>query len=48
MMKIGSILLGSWLVLQGLQQLLDLSFRHDHLVTGGLALLAGIFVLVRK
>jgi len=47
-MKIGSLLLGSWLILQGLATLLDLSFRYDDLVMGALALLAGVFVLVRK
>lgn len=47
-MKLGSLFLGSWLILHALQQLLDLSFRYDHLVTGGLALLAGILVLIRK
>lgn len=47
-MKLWSILLGAWLVLQGLFGLLNLSFRYDDLVSGVLALLAGIFVLIRK
>ncbi|MEJ2047932.1 MAG: hypothetical protein P8X92_08570 [Dehalococcoidia bacterium] len=47
-MKIGSVLLGAWLILQGLVALLDLSFRYDGMVLGALALLSGIFVLIRK
>lgn len=47
-MKLWTIFLGLWLILQGLQELLDLSFRYDHLVTGVIALLAGVFVLIRK
>lgn len=47
-MRLWPIFLGSWLVLQGLGQLLELSFRYDHLVTGVLALLAGVLVFVRK
>ncbi len=47
-MKIGNILLGIWLVLQGLIGILNLSFRYDDLVVGSLALIAGILVLARK
>jgi uncharacterized membrane protein HdeD (DUF308 family) len=47
-MKIWSLLLGAWLILHGLAVLLDLSFRYDDLVKGALALVAGIFVLIRK
>lgn len=47
-MKIGSVLLGSWLILHGLMSLVHLSFRYDELVMGALALLAGVFVLIRK
>ncbi len=47
-MKLGNILLGIWLVLQGLIELLNLSFRYDDLVVGSLALIAGILVLARK
>lgn len=48
MMKIGSVLLGSWLILQGLVSLVNLSFRYDDVVLGALGLLAGIFVIIRK
>jgi hypothetical protein len=47
-MKLGNIFLGIWLVLQGLIELLNLSFRYDDLVVGVLALVAGVLVLVRK
>ncbi len=47
-MKLWSVFLGTWLILQGLVALLDLSFRYDGMVLGGLALLAGVFVLIRK
>lgn len=47
-MRLWPIFLGCWLILQGLGQLLDLSFRYDHLITGVLALVAGVLVMVRK
>lgn len=47
-MKLWSIFLGAWLILQGLFQVVNLSFRYDDLIAGALALLAGIFVLIRK
>lgn len=47
-MKIGNILLGIWLVLQGLIGILNLSFRYDDLVVGLLALVAGVLVMARK
>lgn len=47
-MKLWSTALGIWLVLTGLTQLADLSFKYDHIVHGVLALVAGVLVLVRK
>lgn len=47
-MKLWGIFLGAWLILQGLIGVVNLSFRYDDLVSGALALLAGIFVLIRK
>ncbi|HEY9148889.1 MAG TPA: hypothetical protein VIQ22_07740 [Gammaproteobacteria bacterium] len=47
-MRLWALFLGSWLILHGLGQLLNLSFRYDHLVMGVLALLAGVFVVIRK
>lgn len=47
-MRIWSILLGAWLILHGLEELINLHFRYDDVVSSALALLAGIFVLIRK
>ena len=47
-MKIWMMLLGCWLILIGLTDVLSLSFRYDDEVKGVLALLAGLFVLLRK
>jgi len=47
-MKLWTIALGAWLILTGLSQLVDLSFRYDHIIYGALALVAGVLVLVRK
>jgi hypothetical protein len=47
-MKFGYLFLGIWLILQGLIGLLNLSFRYDDLIAGVLALVAGVFVLLRK
>lgn len=47
-MKLGNLLLGIWLIMQGLFTILDLSFRYDDLVMGLLALVAGVLVLLRR
>ena len=47
-MKLWMMLLGSWLILTGLTDLLSLSFRYDDEVKGVLALIAGLLVLLRK
>jgi len=47
-MKLWSAFLGAWLVLQGLSALLNLSFRYDDLISGALALSAGVLVILRK
>lgn len=47
-MKVWPILLGGWLVLHGLTSLIKLSFRYDDVVMAALALIAGIFVIVRR
>ena len=48
MMKIWTVLLGLWFVLYGLMSLINLSFRYDDVVMGALALITGIFVIIRK
>jgi len=47
-MKLWSVFLGAWLVLQGLAALLNLSFRYDDVISGALALIAGVLVILRK
>lgn len=47
-MKLWSIFLGAWLILQGLSSAARLSFRYDDLVMGGLAIAAGVLLFVRK
>lgn len=42
------MLLGAWLILSGLTDLLSLSFRYDDEVKGALAIIAGLFVFVKK
>ena len=48
MKHIGSILLGVWLILQGFKAVFGLHFHSDHLVLGVLAIVAGIFVMLRN
>lgn len=48
MRQVGLLLAGVWFVVHGLTDLADLSFRYDHLVTGGLAVAAGIFLIIRR
>lgn len=47
-MKIWPLLLGAWFVIHGLMSLINLSFRYDDVVMGALALITGIFVIIRK
>ena len=48
MMKLGYYFLGAWLILHGLQKLIDISFKYDDMLMGILALVAGILVIIRK
>lgn len=47
-MKLWQIALASWLVLNGLMSVANLSFRYDDLVMGVLAILAGALIVIRK
>ena len=47
MKHVGMILLGSWLVAQGLIRLLDLSFRGMNDIMAVIALVAGILIILR-
>ena len=47
-MKIWPFLLGIWLVMHGLTTLINLSFKYDDVVMASLALVAGVFVIIRR
>jgi hypothetical protein len=47
MKHLGNLLLGVWLVLQGLKAVLGLHFQYDHMILGVLAITAGVFVTMR-
>ncbi len=47
-MKLWPYFLGAWLVLSGLNSLINLSFKYESMVMGGLALVAGLLVILRK
>jgi len=48
MKDIGLFLLGIWLILAGLRAVMGLSFHYDHYVLGGLAIVSGVFVMLRR
>lgn len=47
-MKLWPYVLGAWLVLTGLNSLIKLNFQYESLVMSGLALVAGVLVILRK
>lgn len=47
-MKLWPLVLGTWLVLYGLDNVVKLSFQYESLVMGVLALVAGVLVFVQK
>ncbi len=47
-MKLWPYLLGAWLVLAGLSEVINLNYQYENMVMGILALLAGVFVILRK
>jgi len=47
-MNIWPFLLGIWLVMHGLTTLIHLSFKYDDVVMASLALVAGVFVIIRR
>lgn len=44
----GTLLLAVWLIATGLQDIAHLHFRHDTLILGVLALVAGVLLLFRR
>ena len=47
-MKLWPYVLGAWLVLTGLNSVISLNFQYEKMVLGVLALVAGVFVIIRK
>jgi len=47
-MKVWPLVLGTWLILNGLDSVINLSFQYEHLVMGVIALVAGVLVLIQK
>jgi hypothetical protein len=48
MKNLGMILLGIWLIATGLKAVIQLSFAHDALVFGILAIAAGMLIVLRR
>ena len=46
-MKLWPIVLGAWLVLYGLNSVIQLNFQYEHTVMGVLAIAAGVLVFIR-
>jgi hypothetical protein len=46
--KYASVVLAIWLILTGAVSALDLSFAYIHIVLGGLAIAAGVLILLKK
>lgn len=47
-MKLWPYLLGAWLVLTGLSTVINLNFQYEKMILGVIALVAGVFVILRK
>jgi len=47
-MKMWALALGTWLVLHGLSNIINLNFQYQNMVMGVLALVAGVLVFIRK
>ena len=47
-MKLWPYFLGTWLVLSGLNSVINLNFKYESIVMGVLALIAGTLVILRK
>ncbi|MCS4502609.1 hypothetical protein KBTX_01615 [wastewater metagenome] len=48
MRHLGSILLGVWLIVHGLRDIIHLTFRYDDLAMGALAIVAGALLFIRR
>lgn len=47
-MRMWPYLLGAWLVLTGLSTVINLNFQYEKMILGVIALVAGVFVILRK
>jgi uncharacterized membrane protein HdeD (DUF308 family) len=47
-MKLWIAVLGAFLILNGLMEVADLSFKYDNLVNGALSLTAGVLAFTQK
>ncbi len=47
-MKLWTVFLGLWLIMQGLMGVIGLSFRYDDVIVGTLAIIAGVLIFIRK
>ncbi len=48
MKTIGNLLLAAWLILSGLKAVTDLHFQYDYMILGVLAIVAGVFLVLRR
>ena len=48
MKNIGMVVLAVWLIATGLRGVINLSFQHDALVFGILAITAGVLLIMRR
>jgi hypothetical protein len=48
MRNLGTLLLAAWLILWGLKSAAGLNFNYDLLVLGVLAIVAGVFLAIRR
>ena len=48
MKNLGMLLLGIWLIATGLKAVIQLSFAYDVLLLGALAIVAGVFIVLRR
>lgn len=47
-MKLWPYFLGVWLILTGLNSVINLNFKYQAIVMGVLSLIAGVLVVIRK
>ena len=46
--NLGTLMLGVWLIVMGLVQLIDLHFLGMHVITGALAITAGVLIVLGR